>query len=220
MCAWGEALAFGPNINVPMDSASGVAARSAIDRAVSLAPGATPHERAYIAALAARYGAEHVARRKALDSAYSRGMARLHRADPSDADAAVLYAESEMLLGPWDYWLPTGRAKPHGARAVAALTSVLRRTPSHAGACHFYIHAVEAAYPERAIACAKRLPTLMPGAGHVVHMPAHVYIRVGRAPTARRHAATRGPARRCGDGIPSGSRAPPGERVVARRTRD
>ena len=103
-------------------------------------------------------------------------MARLHRADPSDVDAAVLYAESEMLLGPWDYWLSGGRAKPHGARALATLTSVVRRAPRHAGACHFYIHVVEAAYPERAVPCAERLPSLMPGAGHVVHMPAHVYI--------------------------------------------
>jgi tetratricopeptide (TPR) repeat protein len=180
MCAWGEALALGPNINVPMDSASGAAAHAAIRRASSLAPGATARERAYIAALATRYGADPTARRKALDTAYSRAMARLHRADPTDADAAVLYAESEMLLGPWDYWLPGGRAKPHGARAVAALTSILRRAPRHAGACHFYIHAVEAAFPERAVPCAERLPTLMPGAGHVVHMPAHVYIRVGR----------------------------------------
>ena len=180
MCAWGEALALGPNINVPMDSASGVAAHAAIRRAVSLAPSASPRERAYIAALATRYGADPTARRKSLDTAYSRAMARLTRADPSDADAAVLYAESEMLLGPWDYWLPAGRAKPHGARALATLTSLLRRAPRHAGACHFYIHAVEAAYPERAVPCAERLPSLMPGAGHVVHMPAHVYIRVGR----------------------------------------
>jgi tetratricopeptide (TPR) repeat protein len=180
MCSWGEALALGPNINVAMDSASGVAAHAAIRHAVSLAPHATPRERAYIAALAARYAADPVARRKALDTAYSRAMARLHRADPSDDDAAVLYAESEMVLGPWDFWLPGGRAKPHGARALATLTSVVRRAPRHAGACHFYIHVVEAAYPERAVACAERLPSLMPGAGHVVHMPAHVYIRVGR----------------------------------------
>ena len=180
MCSWGEALALGPNINVAMDSASGVAAHAAIRRAVSLSPHATPRERAYIAALAARYGADPTARRKTLDTAYSRAMARLHRADPSDDDAAVLYAESEMLLGPWDFWLPGGRAKPHGARALATLASVVRRAPRHAGACHFYIHVVEAAYPERAVACAERLPSLMPGAGHVVHMPAHVYIRVGR----------------------------------------
>jgi len=180
MCSWGEALALGPNINVPMDSASGAAAYAAIRRAGSLAAGASARERAYISALATRYGAGPTARRKTLDTAYSRAMARLHRADPSDADAAVLYAESEMLLGPWDYWLPGGRAKPHGARALATLTSVVRRMPRHAGACHFYIHAVEAAYPERAVPCAERLPSLMPGAGHVVHMPAHVYIRVGR----------------------------------------
>jgi tetratricopeptide (TPR) repeat protein len=180
MCAWGEALALGPNINVSMDSASGVAAHAAVRRAVSLAARATPRERAYISALATRYGTDPVARRKTLDTTYSRAMARLHRADPSDADAAVLYAESEMLLGPWDYWLPGGRAKPHGARALAALTSVVRSMPRHAGACHFYIHALEAAHPERALPCAERLPSLMPGAGHVVHMPAHVYIRVGR----------------------------------------
>jgi tetratricopeptide (TPR) repeat protein len=180
MCAWGEALALGPNINVPMDSASGVAAHLAIRRAASLAQSATPPERGYISALATRYGADPTAQRKSRDTAYSRAMARLHRTDPADVDAAVLYAESEMLLGPWDYWLPGGRAKPHGARAIATLTSALRRAPRHAGACHFYIHAVEAAYPERAVSCAERLPSLMPGAGHVVHMPAHIYIRVGR----------------------------------------
>ena len=180
MCAWGEALAFGPNINVAMDSASGAAAYAAIRRATSLAANATPRERAYVQALAARYGAAPTANRKSLDSAYARAMARLHRADPADDDAAVLYAESEMLLGPWDYWLPGKRSKPHGARALATLASVVRRSPRHAGACHFYIHSVEAAYPERAIACAERLPSLMPAAGHVVHMPAHIYVRVGR----------------------------------------
>jgi tetratricopeptide (TPR) repeat protein len=180
MCSWGEALALGPNINVAMDSASGAAAYAAIRRAVSLAERATARERAYVEALSARYDADPLVRRKALDSAYARAMARLHRADRSDADAAVLYAESEMLLGPWDYWLPGKRSKPHGARALATLASAVRRHPRHAGACHFYIHAVEAAYPERAVPCAERLPSLMPGAGHVVHMPAHVYVRVGR----------------------------------------
>jgi tetratricopeptide (TPR) repeat protein len=180
MCAWGEALARGPNINVPMDSAAGAAAYAAIRRASSLASGATPRERAYIQALAARYGANPAANRKALDSAYARAMARLHRADSADDDAAVLYAESEMLLGPWDYWLPGKRSKPHGARALATLANVVRRSPRHAGGCHFYIHSVEAAFPERAVPCAERLPSLMPAAGHVVHMPAHVYIRVGR----------------------------------------
>jgi tetratricopeptide (TPR) repeat protein len=92
----------------------------------------------------------------------------------------VLYAESEMLLGPWDYWTAGRVAKPHAARAIAALEPVVRRSPRHAGACHFFIHAVEAAWPQRAVPCAERLPALMPAAGHVVHMPAHIYARVGR----------------------------------------
>jgi len=180
MCFWGEALALGPNINALMDAAAGVAAYAAMQRATSLASRATPAERAYIEALATRYGADPTARRKALDSTYARAMARLSRSRARDDDAVVLYAESEMLLAPWDYWAPGKRAKPHGARAIAALTPVVRRTTRHAGACHFYIHAVEAAFPERAIACAERLASLMPGAGHVVHMPGHIYIRVGR----------------------------------------
>jgi len=180
MCYWGEALALGPNINVPMDSTSGTAAYVAIRRAVALAPSAPAHERAYIQALAARYGSDPTTGRKSLDSAYATAMARVHRTAPGDDDAAVLYAESEMLLGPWDYWTQAKRAKPHGARALAALRGVVQRNPRHAGACHFFIHAVEAAYPERAVPCAERLPSLMPGAGHVVHMPGHIYIRVGR----------------------------------------
>ncbi|HJU65767.1 MAG TPA: alpha/beta hydrolase, partial [Gemmatimonadaceae bacterium] len=92
----------------------------------------------------------------------------------------VLAAEAQMLLGPWDYWTRDKKAKSHGAAALARLEPVVKRSPNHAGACHFYIHAVEAAFPERAVPCAERLPTLMPGAGHVVHMPGHIYIRVGR----------------------------------------
>jgi tetratricopeptide (TPR) repeat protein len=180
MCVWGEALARGPNINVPMDSASGALAYAAVRRAQTLAPVANVRDRTYIAALATRYGANPTARRKALDSAYARAMTRLARRFPKDDDAAVLRAEAYMLLGPWDYWTEDKRAKPHGSTALAALEPVLARNSQHAGACHFFIHAVEAAYPQRAIACAERLPTLMPGAGHVVHMPAHIYIRVGR----------------------------------------
>jgi tetratricopeptide (TPR) repeat protein len=180
MCYWGEAFALGPNINMLMDSASGVAAYSAAQRAQALADRVTPMERAYIRALVVRYSTTPMLARKSLDSAYARAMANVARSYPRDVDAAVLYAESEMLLGPWDYWLPGKQAKPHGARAVAALTQAVARDPRHAGACHYYIHAVEAAYPARAVACAERLPTLMPGAGHVVHMPGHIYIRVGR----------------------------------------
>lgn len=180
MCAWGEALALGPNINVAMDSASGAAAFAAVRRAVSLAGNASAREREYIAAMAERYGENPTAGRKALDSAYARAMQRVAAADPADDDAAVLHAESRMLLGPWDYWAAGKKMKPHGASAIAALEPVVKRSPKHAGACHFFIHAVEAAYPERAVPCAERLPSLMPGAGHVVHMPGHIYIRVGR----------------------------------------
>ena len=180
MCFWGEALALGPNINVAMNSASESAAFTALRRARALAGGVSRRERGYIDALSVRYGADAGAARKARDSAYARAMGRLHRSLPADDDAAVLYAESEMLLGPWDYWTADRRAKPHGERAIAALDEVVRRSPRHAGACHFFIHAVEAAYPRRALACAERLPALMPSAGHVVHMPAHIYLRVGR----------------------------------------
>ena len=180
MCYWGEALARGPNINVAMDSASAAAAYAAIQRAQAVPARITAKERAYIRALGVRYGKNPTANRKSLDTAYARAMAAVSRQFPSDDDAAVLYAEARMLLGPWDYWLPDKRPKPHGAAALAALQPVVARNARHAGACHFYIHAVEAAFPERAVPCAERLPELMPGAGHVVHMPAHIYIRVGR----------------------------------------
>jgi tetratricopeptide (TPR) repeat protein len=189
MCAWGEALAFGPNINASMDSASAVGAWAAVTRARALASQATPLERALIDALGARYAPTFAPpgtpARKALDSAYARAMGRVAARFPRDDDARVLYAESLMLLSPWDYWRP-GRApgafvpKPATRPMLAALEAVIARNPRHAGACHYFIHAVEAAHPARAVPCAERLPTLMPGAGHIVHMPAHVYVRVGR----------------------------------------
>lgn len=180
MCFWGEALAFGPNINVPMDSASGVKALDAIRRAQALATTAGIRDRDYIMALGARYEARQPVSRARLDSTYARAMTSLSRRYPRDDDAATLRAEAYMLLKPWDYWAAGGKARAHAAVAVAALEPVIARNPRHAGACHFFIHAVEAAYPERAVPCAERLPALMPGAGHVVHMPAHIYIRVGR----------------------------------------
>jgi pimeloyl-ACP methyl ester carboxylesterase/tetratricopeptide (TPR) repeat protein len=180
MCFWGEALAFGPNINVLMDSASGAAAYKAVRRAVELSPRASAKERALIQALATRYGADPTADRKSRDSAYARAASDVARRFPNDDDAAVFAAEAQMLLGAWDYWTAEKRSKPHGAATLALLEPVVKRSPNHAGACHFYIHAVEAAFPERAVPCADRLPTLMPGAGHVVHMPGHIYIRVGR----------------------------------------
>lgn len=180
MCYWGEALAWGPNINLPMDSAAGVAAFAAVRKAVELRDRASVRERAFIEALAPRYAENPPADRAARDSAYARMMKEVAGAYPTDLEAAVLYAESEMDLRPWDYWKPDYTPHPGIEEGLATLESVIERNPEHPGACHFYIHAVEKVYPERAVQCAERLADLMPGAGHLVHMPGHIYIRVGR----------------------------------------
>lgn len=193
MCHWGEALAWGPNINAPMDSAGGAAAWVAARRAVALREHASPVERALIDAAAARYAdpARPGASRARLDSAYSDAMAAVTRRYPADQDAAVLYSESVMDLRPWNYWTRAGTLQPGMAGAISHLERVIAANPKHPGACHFYIHAVEAVQPERALPCAERLAALMPGAGHIVHMPGHIYVRVGRymdAVTANEHA--------------------------------
>ena len=182
MCYWGEALAWGPNINLPMDSAGGVAAHAALQRALGARSHASGVERALIDALASRYApTERVAApRAALDSAYATAMADVARAHPGDQDIAVLYSESLMDLRPWNYWTRDGSLQPGMDAALTRLERVVASNPRHPGACHFYIHAVEAAHPERAVPCAERLAALMPGAGHIVHMPGHIYIRVGR----------------------------------------
>jgi tetratricopeptide (TPR) repeat protein len=180
MCFWGEALAWGPNINLPMDSAAGVAAYAAIQRALAVQERASVRERALLGALAARYAQVPPADRAAFDSAYAHAMEAIVRQHPTDDEAAVLYAEALMDLRPWNYWTATGELQPGMADALDKLERVTARNPKHPGACHFYIHAVEAAHPERAVACAERLAGLMPGAGHLVHMPGHIYIRVGR----------------------------------------
>jgi tetratricopeptide (TPR) repeat protein len=180
ICHWGVALAYGPNINAPMDSAAGVLAYQAVQRARALAEGAPAHERALIDALSERYAEVPPADRAALDSAYARAMADVVRRFPGDLEAPTLYAEALMTLRPWNYWTREGEPHPGTEEILSLLEGVLRRNPDHPGACHFYIHAVEAAQPEKAVACAERLARLMPGAGHLVHMPAHIYIRVGR----------------------------------------
>jgi tetratricopeptide (TPR) repeat protein len=180
ICYWGAALAYGPNINAPMDSASGVQAYAAVQRALALAPKADERERAYIEALAKRYAEVPPAERAALDSAYARAMREVADRYPDDLDAATLYAEALMDLSPWNYWTRERDPRPDTREIVGRLEGVLARSPNHPGACHYYIHAVEAAYPEKAVACAERLAQLMPGAGHIVHMPGHIYIRVGR----------------------------------------
>lgn len=180
MCWWGIAYAYGPHVNAGMDSASGVKAYEAAQKALSLSPKASPWKRAYIRAVAARYAPVPPADRANLDSAYSRGMADVARNYPNDLDAAALYAESLMDLRPWNYWTPEGKPYPGTEEIVRRLERVIARNPEHPGACHYYIHAVEAVNPQLAVPCAERLARLMPGVGHMVHMPAHIYVRVGR----------------------------------------
>jgi tetratricopeptide (TPR) repeat protein len=182
MAFWGEALVLGPNINAPMDAADVPAAHAAIERASELAAVGTPAERALIRALATRYSIDPAADRAVLDRAYAEAMTEVAARFPDDDDIAVLTAESLMDLSPWDYW-QAGGAKPKGRTEdiVAILQRVLQRNPEHPGAIHLYIHIVEASIdPRRAEAHADRLTGLMPGAGHLVHMPSHIYYRIGR----------------------------------------
>lgn len=180
ICYWGTALAYGPNINLPMDSAAGVAAYHALQQAQGAAQHASAKERALIDALAQRYAPVPPGDRAALDSAYSRAMQQVVERFPDDAEARTLYAESVMDLSPWYYWNRDGSPRPQTPELLAQLEQVIAANPDHPGANHFYIHAVEAVQPERAVAAAERLANLMPGAGHLVHMPGHIYIRVGR----------------------------------------
>jgi tetratricopeptide (TPR) repeat protein len=181
MCFWGEAFVLGPNINAPMDPAANEPALAAIARARELSGGASEKERALVEALARRYSGDAKAERGALDAAFADAMKALAKRYPADDFIQVLHAEAIMDTQPWDYWEAAG-AKPKGrtSELVAALETVLRRNPSHAGAIHYYIHAMESSTaPEKALPHARRLGTLVPGAGHLVHMPAHIYIRLG-----------------------------------------
>jgi tetratricopeptide (TPR) repeat protein len=187
MCYWGEALALGPNINVTsngkavMSDEDRIAAQAAIQKAVSLKGGASEKERDYIDALATRYNGDPSTPRDPLDEAYVEAMRDLYEKYPDDDDAASLFAESLMNTMPWDYWLDADNPKPRTVEVIEALETVLGRTPDHPMAIHLYIHAVEASSsPERAEGPADTLANLVPGAGHLVHMPAHIYWRVGR----------------------------------------
>ena len=182
MCLWGVAYAYGPNINAPMDSASGVAAYEAAEAAVAKARFvALPVEVALINALRTRYASVPPANRGRLDSAYAWAMRDVARQFQEDDDVSTLLADALMNLRPWNYWdRETGHPQPGTVTIVDELEKVINRNPKHPGACHLYIHAVEAMEPEKAVPCAERLASLMPGAGHLVHMPAHIYIRVGR----------------------------------------
>src|SRR5207244_4228990 len=158
MCYWGVAYAYGPHVNAGMDSAAGLAAYQALQQALARERAASPRERAYIDALAKRYAPIPPADRAALDAAYAAAMSEVVKRYPNDLDAATLYAEALMDKRPWNYWdKKTGEPYPGTTEIVAQLERVLRANPRHPGACHYYIHAVEAVAPEKAVGCAARL---------------------------------------------------------------
>ncbi|MEI9993837.1 MAG: hypothetical protein WDM91_04525 [Rhizomicrobium sp.] len=182
MCWWGVAFALGSNINLPMPADADKPAWQALQNAVALERYASPEERGWIDALATRYSADPKADRAKLDAAFAAAMGDLWTRYPNDLDAGTFYAEAMMDTQPWDYWDEDGvTPKGHALEIVSVLEGIIKRAPYHPGALHLYIHAVEASTtPQRAEAAADRLETLMPGAGHIVHMPSHIYYRVGR----------------------------------------
>jgi tetratricopeptide (TPR) repeat protein len=182
MCFWGEALVLGPNINLPMQEDAVAPAFAAAQKAKTLAGQASPREQALIGALAVRYGSDPKAARAPFDAAYASEMAKVAKQFPDDDEIATLYAEAVMDLSPWNYWKPGGHEpNPQSVPIVPTLERVLARNPNHPGAIHYYIHAVEASdRPKRAEPYADRLRGAIPNAGHLVHMPSHIYYRVGR----------------------------------------
>jgi tetratricopeptide (TPR) repeat protein len=180
MAWWGVSLTLGPNYNLPVDPEREKAGYDAAQRAVALKPNASESERAYIDAVAVRYSNDPKADLHQLDVTYKDAMSKLAARYPDDLDAVTLYAESAMNLNPWHLWTTDGKPAESTEEIVRVLESVLKRDPNHLGANHYYIHAVEASpHPERALASAARLEKLAPTAGHLVHMPAHIYSRVG-----------------------------------------
>ena len=180
MAYWGMALVLGPNINMAMAPQAEPQAYELIQKAVALKKYASDKERAYIDALAVRYSGEKNPDRNALDRAYTKAMRDLHNRYPADLDATTLYAEAVMDLRPWNYWTRDMQPYPETKEVLGVLESVLASNPNHPGAIHLYIHTVELARPELAEAGADRLWKLVPGAGHLVHMPSHIFRRVGR----------------------------------------
>jgi tetratricopeptide (TPR) repeat protein len=180
MAYWGIAEAVGPNYNDPADPERFKEAHEAIQKAVDLSGNASPSERAYIAALAKRFPSDPNADLRQAAEQYYDAMRELVKQFPDDLDAATLFAEAGMNLHPWGLWHVDGTPEVRTEEIVATLESVLRRDPNHMGAIHYYIHAVEASpNPERALAGANKLAALAPAAGHLVHMPGHIYIRTG-----------------------------------------
>ncbi|WP_205827938.1 hypothetical protein [Microbulbifer sp. SH-1] len=180
MAYWGQALVLGPNINAPMDPEAEPQARELVRKAQALASSASARERALIEALSKRYTGDPAERKKA-DVAYAAAMAQVAQKYPDDLDIATLYAESMMDLRPWNYWMRDGTPYAGTEEIVALLEKVMAQNAEHPGALHLYIHLIEPTdTPERAEKAADTLRGLMPGAGHIVHMPAHIYQRVGR----------------------------------------
>ena len=187
MCYWGEALARGPNINVTsngkavMSDSERIKAFEALGKAKNLMMNASPKEQAYIMALSSRYDGDVDSDRNTLDLAYAVSMEKVAEAYPEDMDAASLYSEALMNTMPWNYWSDDGTPKLDTVKVISKLEEVLEKEPNHPLAIHLYIHAVEASNsPKRAESAADRLGALVPGAGHLVHMPAHIFWRVGR----------------------------------------
>jgi tetratricopeptide (TPR) repeat protein len=180
MAYWGQALVLGPNINAPMNPDDEPKAYELVRKAMSLRDRGTPRERAYIEALAARYTGRAEDRQTA-DRAFADAMRKVMEAYPDDLDAATIYAEALLDLRPWNYWTRDGVPYEETSELLPVLATVIERNPNHPGALHYWIHVWEPTdTPERAEAEADRLLTLMPGAGHVVHMPGHIFQRVGR----------------------------------------
>lgn len=187
MAHWGIALALGSNYNLQADAPQLKEAYANLQKALVLSAKASENERAYIEALSRRYSSDPNADKQKLAADYKTAMGELVKRYPDDLNAATLYAESMMNLRPWKLWTADGKPAEGTAEIVATLESVLRRDPRHTGANHYYIHAVEASpNPERALPSASRLERLAPAAGHLVHMPSHIYIRTGDYEAAAR----------------------------------
>jgi tetratricopeptide (TPR) repeat protein len=187
MAYWGQALVLGPHVNAAMKAEDAPKAWEALSKAKQLAPRASAKERAFIEALSTRYAEKAPEDRSALDQAYVNAMRELSKKYPDDLDAATLHAEAIMDTMPWNYWLPEGRHQPLTPELLATLERVLAKDPNHPGANHLYIHAVEAGpTPEKGLPSADRLRDIAPSAGHLVHMPAHIYLRLGMYDAASR----------------------------------
>jgi len=181
MAYWGIAFAHGPHVNAPMDTNAVPGTWEALQKAIALKPRVSERERDYIDALAKRYTNELLTNRSHLDKAFAEAMGNVAKKHPDDIDAQVLYAEALMDTSPWNYWQEDMTPKPEARLALTAIESVLKRVKAHSGADHLYIHLVEAGpNPEKGIPSADRIGRLTPGAGHLVHMASHIYVRVGR----------------------------------------